>query len=138
MARYFKNIFSAKQSVALRILLTSFILLLTSSCQEGGEAGDLFGQWRMDGSDLKYISFSGSIIWIKELNVGNVYGNFQHQGDSLFIQCVSTIGDPIDTVIVEENYGFTPFTNIRTKIVTLDSDRLILSKGNQKWIFEKY
>ena len=138
MARYFKNIFSAKQSVALRILLTSSILLLTSSCQEGGEAGDLFGQWRMEGSDSKYISFSGSIIWIKELNVGNVYGNFQHQGDSLFIQCVSTTGDPIDTVIVEDDYGFTPFTNIRTKIVTLDSDRLILSKGNQKWIFEKY
>ena len=138
MARYFKNIFSAKQSVALRILLTSFILLLTSSCQEGGEAGDLFGQWRMDGSDLKYISFSGSIIWIKELNVGNVYGNFQHQGDSLFIQCYSIKGLPTDTTVVENHFGFKPFNDIRLKIEVLDNDQLILSKEGKNWRFEKY
>ena len=52
MARFFKS-----------ILL--FIGLFLVSCQEGREAGDLLGQWRMVGSDTKYISFSGSITWIR-------------------------------------------------------------------------
>ena len=45
MAKFFKYIF----------LLTSYIFLL--SCQEGGDAGDLLGQWRLSGSDTQYISF---------------------------------------------------------------------------------
>ena len=32
-------------------------LLLVASCQEGHEAGDLFGMWRL--TESKYISFSG-------------------------------------------------------------------------------
>ena len=75
MAKYFKYLIS----------LTSFLLLLTS-CQEGGDAGDLFGQWRLDGSDSKYISFSGNVTWLQDLEVGEIYGTFQHQGDSLFMQ----------------------------------------------------
>ena len=137
MARYFKYF----THLFFIYYLFFSAALLTSSCQEGGEAGDLFGQWRLTESDSKYMCFSGRVSLFRTFKDGQlleVYGNFQHQGDSLFIQCVSTKGNPTDTVIVEEGYGFTPFTDIRTKIVTLDSDRLILSKGNQKWIFEKY
>ena len=137
MAKYFRNFFSAKQSVALRILLTSYIFLLFS-CQEGREAGDLWGQWRMVDSDTKYISFSGSVVWLKCLTEGDVYGNFQHQGDSLFIQCYSIEGDLSDTLIIEESFGFGPFTDIRLKIDKLDDDNLVLSKDNQRWSFYKY
>ena len=63
-------------------LLAISCWLLVASCQEGGEAGDLFGQWRMDGSESKYISFSGAVTWLQDLEVGEIYGNFQHQGDS--------------------------------------------------------
>ena len=138
MARYFKNIFSAKQSVALRILLTSSILLLTSSCQEGGDAGDLFGQWRQDGSDTNYISFSGAVVWLQDLQHGQAFGAFQHQGDSLFMQCHSTKGLPGDTIAVEQSFGFRPINNIRVRIATLDSDRLVLTKDGQTWNFYKY
>lgn len=138
MARYFKNIFSAKQSVALRILLTSSILLLTSSCQEGGDAGDLFGQWRMEGSETNYISFSGSIVWLKEIKHGEAFGTFQHQGDSLFMQCHSTRGVPEDTIVVEQSFGFRPIDNIRVKITTLDNDCLVMTKDGQTWSFYKY
>ena len=137
MARFFRNIFSAKQSVALRILLTSYLFLLFS-CQEGREAGDLWGQWRMVDSDTKYISFSGSITWIKNLYETEVYGNFQHRGDSLFIQCFSKKGQPTDTVLIEKTFGFRPFSNIRLKIDKLDGDNLVLSKDNQRWSFYKY
>ena len=74
MAKYYKTL----------LLLTSCILLLTS-CQEGGDAGDLLGQWRMDNYDSKYISFSGSVALIKDINTGAVNGNFQHVGDSLLV-----------------------------------------------------
>ncbi len=125
MARFFKTLF-----------LLSCILL--TACQEGREAGELFGQWRMAGSDLNYISFSGSITWIKNLKEGEVYGNFQHTGDSLFIQCYSIEGEPKDTAIVEKTFGFKPFRNIRIKIESLTSDQLIVSQKGQTWSFDKY
>ena len=125
MARFFKTLF-----------LLSCILL--TACQEGREAGELFGQWRMAGSDLNYISFSGSITWIKNLKEGEVYGNFQHTGDSLFIQCYSIEGEPKDTAIVEKTFGFKPFRNIRIKIESLTSDQLIVSQKGHTWSFDKY
>jgi len=127
MARFYKRLF----------IITSSLLLLTS-CQEGGDAGDLLGQWRLTGSDTRYISFSGSIAWLKNLNENQVYANFQHVGDSLFIQCYSIEGIPRDTLLIEESFGFRPFNNIRLKIEALTSDRLQLRKDNQAWSFEKY
>ena len=127
MARFFKYF----------LLLTSSIFLL-ASCQEGHEAGDFLGQWRMDHTDSKYISFSGSIVWVKDLKNCNVYGNFQHVGDSLFIQCYSEKAEKADTIMVEESFGFKPFNNIRVKIVALDNDQLVITKGNQTWSFHKY
>ena len=127
MAKYYKTL----------LLLTSCIFLLTS-CQEGKDAGDLLGQWRLDYSDSKYISFSGSVALIKDMNTGAAYGNFQHVGDSLFILCYSAKAEKSDTITVEESFGFKPFNNIRTKIVALDSDQLILTKNGQTWSFHKY
>ena len=128
MARFYKFLFAP-------LLLLSLFL---SSCQEGGDAGDLLGQWRLSGSDTQYISFSGSIIWMKNLKENELYGNFQHVGDSLFIQCYSIKGIPEDTILVENSFGFRPFNNIRLKIETLSSDRLLLRQNNQTWSFEKY
>lgn len=127
MAKYFKHI----------LLLTSYFLLL-SSCQEGSEAGDLFGQWRQTGSDTNYMSFSGSVALFRTSVEGRVYGNFQHKGDSLFIQCYSVEGLRSDTVIVEESFGFKPFNNIRVKIEALDNDHLILKNDQHSWTFNKY
>ena len=121
--------------------LTYYLLPLTFlllSCQEGREAGDLFGMWRLKGSDTHYLSFSGTIVGVKDISKGEVFGNFQHTGDSLFIQCYSIYGDPADTTIVEQSYGFKPINDIRLKIDVLDSDDLVLSKGGQIWTFYKY
>ena len=124
--------------------LTSYILLLTSSiflltsCQEGGEAGDLFGMWHMSDSDTGYLSFSGSVSLFQTSVEKRVYGNFQHQGDSLFIQCFSAKELKSDTIMVEESFGFKPFNNIRVKIESLNGDVMVLSKDGQKWNFYKY
>ena len=130
MAKFFKILF-----------LFSFLFPLStflSSCQEGGDAGDLWGQWRLSGSDTKYVSFSGSIVWIKNLNENELYGNFQHVGDSLFIHCYSIYGGKNDTLNVEQGFGFKPFDNIRLKIDVLDNDHLTLSKDGRLWSFYKY
>lgn len=129
MARFFKYI----------LLLTSSLLLLIS-CQEGSEAGDLLGQWRMNNTDNQYMSFSGGIVWLQTIpdkNAG-VFGNFQHQGDSLFIQCYSKEELKSDTTMVEESFGFKPFNNIRVKIESFDGDIMVLSKDGRKWNFSKY
>ena len=115
-----------------------FCIFLLNACQEGGDAGNLFGQWRMDGSDSKYISFSGSITHLKDIRAGEIYGNFQHQGDSLFIQCYSQKGEKSDTIVVEQSFGFHPIDNIRLKVATLSDDRLVLTKEGQTWNFYKY
>ena len=130
MARFFKYFLFSLFAIHFSILI--------SSCQEGREAGDLLGQWRMDHTDSKYISFSGSIVWIKDLNMGAVNGNFQHTGDSLFIQCYSEKAEKADTIMVEESFGFKPFNNIRLKIEQLDNDHITLSKNGKTWIFNKW
>lgn len=128
MAKYFKYSFAFLYSC----------ILAFSSCQEGSEAGDLFGQWRMTGSNINYISFSGSVTALRNDVGTQVFGNFQHVGDSLFIQCYSIYGEQTDTLLVEDSFGFRPFNNIRAKIVTLDSDQLVLSKDGQTWSFRKW
>ena len=125
MARFFNTI------IALSLLL--FV-----SCQEGGEAGDLLGQWRLVDSDTKYVSFSGSLTLFRSITEGEVYGKFQHEGDSLFIQCFSIYGSPQDTAIVEDSFGFQPFGDIRLKIDALSNDKIVLSKGQRQWRFRKY
>jgi hypothetical protein len=130
MARFFKYF--------LFSLCAIHFSLLFFSCQEGRESGDLLGQWRMDHTDSKYISFSGSIVWVKDLKNCNVYGNFQHVGDSLFIQCYSEKAEKADTIMIEESFGFKPFNNIRVKIAALDNDQLVITKGSQTWSFHKY
>ena len=93
MARFYKTSHRSHGSHRYFFLIFSlFTISLFTSCQEGGDAGDLWGQWRLEDSDTKYISFSGSIVWIKNLNENELYGNFQHVGDSLFIQCSSIKG----------------------------------------------
>lgn len=119
-------------------LLLLLGLLLTASCQEGGEAGDLFGQWRMEGSDTKYLSFSGSLLLFKSMGEGEVYGSFQHRGDSLFMQCYSVQGLASDTALVEQTFGMRPFANVRLHIDKADGDRLVLSSGTQQWSFYQY
>ena len=129
MERYFKYI----------LLLTSSIVLLTS-CQEGKDAGDLWGQWRMADSDRLYISFSGHIARLQDTHHGEifVYGNFQHVGDSIFLHCFSKEGLAKDTTMVEEAFGFKPFNNIRLKVASVGSDHLVLSKDQQTWNFSKH
>jgi hypothetical protein len=119
-------------------LLLLLGLLLTASCQEGGEAGDLFGQWRMEGSDTKYLSFSGSLLLFKSMGEGEVYGSFRHRGDSLFMQCYSVQGRASDTALVEQTFGKCPFANVRLHIDKADGDRLVLSSGTQQWSFYQY
>ena len=127
MARFSKYFF----------LLTSSIILLTS-CQEGGDAGDLLGQWRLEGHDDMYVSFSGTITQFRKNNGQKVFAKFQHKGDSLFMQCSSIYKEKTDTTMVEDEYGMKPFTNIRLRIDAVDGDRLLLSKDGQHWAFEKY
>ena len=130
MAKYYKFF--------LYTLITFHLSLLMSSCQEGHDAGNLLGQWRLDNYDSKYVSFSGSVALIKDINTGAVNGNFQHVGDSLFIQCYSEKKQWSDTITVEESFGFKPFNNIRVKIAALDNDQLVITKGSQTWSFHKY
>ena len=138
MARYFKKLAICYWLLAVGII--AFCPLLFTSCQEGGDAGDLWGQWRMADSDKLYIGFSGNIARLQDTSQSSifVYGNFQHVGDSLFIQCFSQNGSIKDTAMVEEVFGFKPFNNVRLKVVSVSSDRLVLSKDSQTWNFSSY
>lgn len=130
MERYYNWLFSCF------ILLASCLFV---SCQEGGDAGDLFGQWRL--TESKYISFSGSVVSFLSVNNSRpkeVFGKFQHQGDSVFIQCSSIKKEKSDTLMVEDEFGMKPFNNIRVKIDAIDSDRLILSKDGKQWSLKKW
>jgi hypothetical protein len=130
MAKYFKYLLSFS--------LVHLLMLSASSCQEGGEAGDLFGQWRMDNSDTHYISFSGSIVRIHDLHTSQVFGNFQQHGDSLFLQFHSIYAQPSDTAAVVNLFGPQPIDDIRLKVMTLDGGHLVLGNGQRLWNFCYY
>ncbi len=85
-----------------------------------------------------YVSFSGTITQFRQNKGQQVFANFQHEGDSLFMQCSSIYQEKTDTTFVENDFGMKPFTNIRLRIDALDGDRLLLSKDGQHWSFEKY
>ena len=131
---------AACSKLKVRMWLAVFIPLasLFVSCQEGGDAGDLWGQWRQTDSDEQYISFSGHLVLFRHLTQGEVFGKAQQVGDSLFIQCVSIYSLPKDTAMIEQTYGFKPFTDIRLRVNTLNGDRLVLSKDGRTWTFRKY
>ena len=102
-----------------------------------GQVDALGGSIFVTKERLQYVSFSGSIVSFR--NGGNeVFGNFQHVGDSLFIQCYSIYGKASDVTMVEDDFGFKPFGNIRVKIDALDSDHLLLSKDAKWWSLKKY
>lgn len=125
MVRFFRRVFV-------------FTVLCLAACQEGREAGDLLGQWRVEGTDAQYVSFAGSVALFRLIGEGEIYGNFQHVGDSLFMQCVSVESEKNDTIIVEDTFGFKPFSDIRVKIETLNDEALVLSKDGKFWSLEKY
>lgn len=132
MARFFK-------------LLCVLAGLLFAGCQEGGEAGDLLGQWRMDGTNNKYVSFSGNVALFRQVNVERslmvveMFGNFQHVGDSLFIQCYP-LAEKAEayTDSVENSFGFKPCNDIRLRIDVLNGDRLVVSRDGRQWGFCRY
>jgi hypothetical protein len=160
MARYFKK-------AAVWMLCAAFFTLhslLLTSCQEGGDAGDLLGMWRVKrlssthggyGSynsgyydyttlfDERYISFSGSIVQFHTVTPDNVmnsqiFGKFQHVGDSLFIQCYSINDSQHDIDVVENLFGFYPFSNIRVKLKFIGDNAIQLTDNNHEWILEKW
>lgn len=130
MARYYKRL----KNIMLALTLT----LAFFSCQEGHEAGDLLGQWKREGVDNQYLAFSGNIVQIRNIGQGEVFGNFQHVGDSVFIQCYSIHGDEADKKIVEETFDFKPFNNIRLRIATLNNTALVLISKDKTWNFKAY
>ena len=71
--------------------------LLAASCQEGRDAGDLLGQWKLMDKEDMYVSFSGTITQFRKNNGQAVFAKFQHVGDSLFIQCSSIYQEKSDT-----------------------------------------
>lgn len=137
MASFSKTI----RHLLVALLCVLFLPVATTSCQEGHEAGDLLGQWRL--TDSQYLCLSGRVVLFRTISKGEVYGNFQHQGDSLFMQCYTSerpMFDPsaVDTVLVEQGFGMKPFNNIRLKIVNLSDDRLELSDGTRTWSLVKW
>lgn len=113
-------------------------MLAMMSCTEGRDAGDLWGMWQSADTPGQYISFSGNVVSFRSHDRGEVFGKFQHVGDSLFIMCVSPYQRLEDTLAIEEYYHFRPFHNIRLRILTLDGKRLIMQQGAQQWRFNSY
>jgi len=132
MANYCKTF--VHRTVALCLLLATTL----SACQEGSDAGSLLGQWRLEGSQTLYLSFSGSVTLLRSIGQAEVFGNFQHSGDSLFIQFHSIYAQPSDTAAVERMFGPLPLSNIRLKVMTVDGQHLVLANGQRLWNFSYY
>ncbi len=128
------------------------LLFLLTACQNEGDIGSLYGQWKLTNSHVNgenklfdniYFSFQGKVVWVKSVNADNhtyndVFGNFQHVGDSLLINFVQKSELTTTASLIEERCGFADADNVRVLIRNLDSSELILLDGDNYWNFEKY
>lgn len=130
--------------------LLSFFLL--SACQNEGDIGYLYGQWSLKSSyingenkkyDNIYFSFQGKVVWVKSVNAtyhtyNDVFGNFDHVGDSILFSFVQKSESTTTTFLIKEKCGFSDADNVRLLIKNIDSSELILIDRDNYWYFEKY
>jgi len=144
MERYYKYFLS--------ITVCLFGLSVTS-CQNGADIGDLYGQWRLDEAidadgvsflkDGMYLSFQDKVACVKQVNYTShgyqdVFASFLQEGDSLFFHFSSNNHAADDTAMVCRTFRFEPFTNARVHVVKSDAKHLILDKQGICWKFSKY
>lgn len=128
------------------------LLLLFVSCQNEGDIGSLYGQWALKTSfvngqssehDNLYFSFQGKVVWAKSVNASNhtyndVFGRFDQVGDSIMMNFVQKSEYTTPRSLIEEKCGFSDADNVRVLIKELDSSKMILSDGDNHWLFEKF
>lgn len=133
------------------IYMGVFFCLLTS-CQENGDISQLYGQWALKTSvingenmehDNLYFSFQGQVVWAKSVSTVNhtfndVFGSFSHVGDSIVMNFVQKSELTTPQSLIEEKFGFSDADNVRVRIKKMDSRELVLSEGENIWVFEKF
>ena len=129
-----------------------FILFFFPSCQNEGDIGDLYGQWRLSQSSVDdlvkqhvqiYFSFQGKVVWAKRVDIqenayGDVFGSFVHQGDSLILSFSQQNEYTTPESLIRNECRFVDPENIRLKVVTLNESGLKVMSGDNYWQFEKY
>lgn len=131
-----------------------FILMIAvfPACQNEGNIGDLYGQWslkkasvdsKVSEHDNLFFSFQGKVVWAKRVNYGShtygdVVGRFENRGDSLIMHFVQQNEYTSPASLIEGDFGFKDFENVRLLIRNIDASTLVLVSGSDYWEFKKY
>ena len=132
--------------IALLVMTVSFC-----ACDKTQDV-DYFGQWELkvayvtnekDASrqdtikaERRYMCIQGEIVWLNAIGIGDGYGHYTQRGDSLFIVFYQD-GAQRDCKYTADQFGFYHYKDIRVKVDHHDSDGLVLSKGKDRWYFER-
>ncbi len=122
--------------------ITATIILTTTgiiSCQKVDKNGDLGGFWKV----MEITPNDGEVINKKEesffwriqldlIQIGNTYGRFRHEGDSLFIQMIETDNHQLT------DYGLYNAKNERFAVEHLDRNKMILQSESAEIKLKKF
>lgn len=149
----------------MRNLATIFVLFLTvlvvPSCTNDGDIGDLYGQWQLRQYqrgdsvatfDEAFMSFQNSVVQMQVSNSDahrsfSIWGNFQHVGDSLFLDFTVTaivkgeMASPPSISDLLLQYFALPVDSTnssRLRILRLDDGKLHLERGGEVWQYRKF
>ena len=134
------------------IIFCLLIIAIFPACQNEGYIGDLYGQWALKKSSVDakvkehdglFFSFQGKVVWAKRVNYGShtygdVVGSFEHRGDSLIMKFVQQNEYTSPSSLIEGEFGFKDYENVRLLIRNVDASSLLLVSGDDYWQFEKY
>lgn len=123
-----------KKTIFFLLILTGFI-----SCQKEDHNGDLGGFWKLlqielTENDSLINKRTENRFWAIQLDlieVNRAMGRFQHVGDSLFIQMITTKPGL-------EQFGLYNPENERFKVLHLNRDKMILQSGKAVLSFRKF
>lgn len=127
-----------------------FVMIASLCSCDKTQDVDYFGQWELkvayvtnekDASrqdtikaERRYMCIQGEIVWLNAS--GDGYGHYTQRGDSLFIVFYQD-GAQKDCKYTADQFGFYNYKDVRVKVEAHDDDCLVLSKGKDRWFFER-
>ena len=132
------------------ICIALFVMTVCFCACDKTQDVDYFGQWELkvayvtnekDASrqdtikaERRYMCIQGEIVYL--MASGDGYGHYTQRGDSLFIVFYQD-GGQRDCKYTADQFGFYHYKDVRVRVDHHDSDGLVLSKGKDRWYFER-
>ncbi len=124
-------------------LISLITLLLLPSCDVGDYIGDIFGRWQITSiqtPDSIATPTDLFVLYEEEHRTLDLHGLARQEGDSLFIKYLpmDSTGNTMREFISKRFLIEDDYADVRFHILRIDGSRMILERGNRRWVLRAY